>query len=288
MKSVFAGKYQVGLKHLAIWFSLALLFVACAPDSSNTIPENPETTRAVELRVVTSGGFAAAYDVLKDQIEADLGISLHTEYGSSSGGSVDSIPMRLAREEDFDVIILSRSSLDKLTEKGLVDPDSRIDLVRSSTGMAVKEGADIPDISTTELFIKTLVDAESIGYSASASGTYLSTVLWPRMQLWETLEPKSTRVLSERVASVVARGELEIGFQQISEILPVEGVSFAGAIPDELQKVTTFSAGILNKASAPEHAKRLLARLSSVELAPQIEATGLSPVALEVLAESVE
>ena len=288
MKSVFAGKYQVGLKHLAIWFSLALLFVACAPDSSNTIPENPETTRAVELRVVTSGGFAAAYDVLKDQIEADLGISLHTEYGSSSGGSVDSIPMRLAREEDFDVIILSRSSLDKLTEKGLVDPDSRIDLVRSSIGMAVKEGADIPDISTTELFIKTLIDAESIGYSASASGTYLSTVLWPRMQLWETLEPKSTRVLSERVASVVARGELEIGFQQISEILPVEGVSFAGAIPDELQKVTTFSAGILNKASAPEHAKRLLARLSSVELAPQIEATGLSPVALEVLAESVE
>ena len=288
MKSVFAGKYQVGLKHLAIWFSLALLFVACAPDSSNTIPENPETTRAVELRVVTSGGFAAAYDVLKDQIEADLGISLHTEYGSSSGGSVDSIPMRLAREEDFDVIILSRSSLDKLTEKGLVDPDSRIDLVRSSIGMAVKEGADIPDISTTELFIKTLMDAESIGYSASASGTYLSTVLWPRMQLWETLEPKSTRVLSERVASVVARGELEIGFQQISEILPVEGVSFAGAIPDELQKVTTFSAGILNKASAPEHAKRLLARLSSVELSPQIEATGLSPVALEVLAESVE
>ena len=288
MKSIFAGKYQVGLKHLAIWFPLALLFVACAPDSSNTIPENPETTRAVELRVVTSGGFAAAYDVLKDQIEADLGISLHTEYGSSSGGSVDSIPMRLAREEDFDVIILSRSSLDKLTEKGLVDPDSRIDLVRSSIGMAVKEGADIPDISTTELFIKTLMDAESIGYSASASGTYLSTVLWPRMQLWETLEPKSTRVLSERVASVVARGELEIGFQQISEILPVEGVSFAGAIPDELQKVTTFSAGILNKASAPEHAKRLLARLSSVELAPQIEATGLSPVALEVLAESVE
>jgi molybdate transport system substrate-binding protein len=147
--------------------------------------------------------------------------------------------------------------------------------------MAVREGADIPDISTTRLFVKTLLKAGSIGYSASASGTYLSTVLFPRLGLWEQLEPKSERILSERVAAVVARGDVEVGFQQISEILPIEGAKYVGPIPSEYQKVTTFSAGITAGSKNVADAQRLVDYFSSADVAATIAETGLEPVITE-------
>ncbi len=252
---------------------LALLAASC-----NTAPV---ATAPPQLKVITSGGFAAAYNVLGPQFEQRTGIRVTTEYGSSSGGAVDSIPSRLARGEDADVIILSRSSLDRLTEKGEVIEDSRINLVRSSIGMAVRSGTAKPDISTSEAFIRTVMDAESIGYSASASGTYLSQKLFPKLGIWEQIAPKSKRILSERVATVVARGEVQIGFQQISEILPIEGVDYVGPIPEEMQKVTTFGAGILTRAQNPGEAEALLEYLSSMEVASTIAQTGLQPVVLE-------
>ena len=230
------------------------------------------------LRVITSGGFTAAYDVLAERAETELGIRLHTEYGSSSGGGPQSIPVRLERGERFDLIILSRSSLDNLTGEGYVLPESRTNLVRSKIGMAVQEGHNAPDISTAESFTEVLLAADSIGYSASASGTYLSTVLWPQMDLWPRLQGKSRRIVGERVAAVVARGQVEIGFQQISEILPIPGATYAGPIPEELQRVTLFSAGITTDASQPEAAARLLQFFTSPEVADDIAATGLEPV----------
>ena len=235
---------------------------------------------AEEVRVITSGGFAAAYDILAPEFEAETGVTLITEYGASSGGAPDSIPMRLARGEPADVIILARYSLDELTAEGFVIPDSRIDLVASKIGMAVREGQPQPDISTTAAFVKTLLEAESIGYSASASGTYLSEELFPRLEIWDDIQGKSIRVVSERVGAVVARGEVEIGFQQISELLPIEGIDYAGPIPDELQEVTLFSAGVIMTAQHPEGAARLLAYLSSREVAATIAATGLDPIVL--------
>jgi molybdate transport system substrate-binding protein len=214
---------------------------------------------------VTSGGFAAAYNVLGPKFEEQMGIKLETAYGSSSGGAHDSIPVRLARGEEIDVIILSQSSLNELTNQGEVEPDSRVDLVHSMIGMAVKSGADKPDISTKE----------------ASSGTYLSTVLFPRLGIWEQIKDKSMPVLSERVATVVARGEVEIGFQQISEILPIPGADYAGPIPDEVQKVTTFSAGITKRAVNKQDASKLIEYLSSKQVAGTIASTGLSPAVLE-------
>jgi len=272
----------IKIKYAIIWFILFL--TSCNPNSN---PENLSTLEITpSVKVITSGGFAAAYDGLIAQIEMELGIQLETEYGSSSGGAIDSIPIRLENGDNFDVIILSRESLDKLTQEGFVNSESRVDLVRSKIGMAVKEGSPVPVINDVPSFIAALKDAQSIAYSASASGTYLSTELFPALGIWEWLEPKSTRVFSERVAAVVARGDAEIGFQQISEILPIKGATFAGAIPDELQKVTTFSAGILVNAANPQDASRLLDYLSSETLAAAIAASGLSPVVLENAVET--
>jgi tripartite-type tricarboxylate transporter receptor subunit TctC/ABC-type molybdate transport system substrate-binding protein len=254
------------------------LLAACQPASREPDQIAGEAGQR-EIRVVTSGGFTAAYNILGPQFERQTGIALVTEYGASAGGAPDSIPERLARGERFDLIVLSRSSLDNLTGEGFVVPDSRRDLVLSTIGMAVREGAAKPDISTPEAFVRVLRDVESFGYSASASGTYLSTDLLPRLGLWEELSPKGERIVSERVAAVVAQGDVEIGFQQVSEILPIEGADFAGPIPDEYQKVTRFSAGITTTAANPDDARRLLNFLSSAEVADTIAATGLEPVA---------
>ena len=256
---------------------LAVLLAACQSEQ----PGGTEASAARELRVVTSGGFTAAYNELAPRFEEETGIRLMTEYGASSGGAPDSIPVRLERGEAFDVIILSQTSLDTLTERGYVQPESRKDLVRSSIGMAVREGAAVPDISTAENFRQVLFDAESIGYSASASGTYLSTVLFPKLGIWEDLEPKSRRILSERVAAVVARGDVEIGFQQISEILPIKGASYAGPIPDEYQKVTIFSTGVTTGAANPSDGTRLVNYLSSAGVAEIVARTGLEPIVRE-------
>ena len=228
---------------------------------------------------MTSGGLAAAYDRLAPRFEEQTGIRLVTAYGASGGGAPDSIPARLERGERFDVLIMSQAGLNELTAQGRVLPDTREDLASSSIGMAVREGAPLPDISTPEAFVETLLAAESIGYSASVSGTYVSKELFPRLGLAEQLAPKSRRIESERVAAVVARGEIEIGFQQVSEILSIEGAAYAGPIPAEYQRVTTFSAGIAADAGNPDGGQRLIDFLSSAEAAVTIAETGLEPAA---------
>ncbi len=255
-----------------------LLICACQSLSVASDASTASINETRQIKVLTSGGFTAAYNILAPQFERTTGFILVTAYGASSGGAPNSIPSRLSNGAVVDVIILSRSSLDNLTELGEVHPDSRVDLVRSGIGMAVRSGSRKPDISTKDTFIETVLRAESIGYSASASGTYLSTVLFPQLEIWERIEPKSRRILSERVASVVARGEVEIGFQQISEILPIAGVDYVGPIPDDVQKITTFSAGITQRAQNLSGAKSLIEFLSSEEVAETIAATGLIPV----------
>ena len=263
---------------VAVLLALATSLAACAP-SGDTPAAAAEAEATREVAVVTSGGLAAAYDVLAPRFQEETGIRLVTSYGASTGGAPDSIPARLERGESFDVLIMSQAGLDALAERGMVRPDTRADLASSSIGMAVRDGAPVPDISTPEAFADTLLAAESIGYSASVSGTYVSEELFPRLGLAEQLAPKSRRVVSERVAAVVARGELEIGFQQVSEILSIEGAAYAGPIPDEYQRVTTFSAGITTNAENPLGAQRLIDFLASPEAAPTIAETGLEPVA---------
>ena len=267
---------MINKNHLKSSLFLFLLWLsACSADTQ------PISQEQKIIKVVTSGGFAAAYNVLAPEFEEQTGIQLETSYGSSSGGAVDSIPERLKRGEEFDIIILSRSSLDRQTNAGYVIPETRVDLVKSTIGMAIKSGSLMLDISTPEKFKQVLFNAESIGYSASASGTYLSTKLFPKLGIWEQLKNKSKRILSERVATVVARGDVQIGFQQVSEILPIEGAEFVGEIPKEYQKITLFSGGIVKYTENLEGATLLLNYFSSMAVAESIANTGLIPMVLE-------
>ena len=251
---------------------------ACSAPAGD-LPVDGGADAPPELRVVTSGGLAAAYDVLAPRFEDATGIALVTAYGASGGGASDSIPVRLERGERFDALVMSRAGLQALIDRGVIRADTRVDLASSRIGVAVRAGAPLPDVSTPEAFVQALLDAESIGYSASVSGTYISTELLPGLGVWDELESRSRRILSERVAAVVARGEVEIGFQQVSEILSIEGAAYAGPIPDEYQLVTTFSAGVTTGARNPAGAQRLIEFLASAEAAPTLAESGLEPLA---------
>jgi molybdate transport system substrate-binding protein len=125
---------------------------------------------------------------------------------------------------------------------------------------------------------RTLLEAKSIAYSGSVSGLYLSSELFPRLGIADQIMPKSKRIDGERVAAVVARGEAEIGFQQISELLPVAGIDYVGPLPPEVQRVTIFSAGVAASSRAPAAARALIRFLASPAAAAAILKSGLEPV----------
>jgi molybdate transport system substrate-binding protein len=143
--------------------------------------------------------------------------------------------------------------------------------------MAVKAGAPKPDISTVDALKRTLLAAKSIAYSDSASGVYLSTELFPRLGIAEQIKGKSRKIEADPVGGVVATGEFEIGFQQISELSPVKGIEIVGELPPGAQKVTVFAAGIPVTAKNPEAAKALIQWLASPAAFASIKKSGLEP-----------
>ena len=233
---------------------------------------------AADIRVMTSGAFTAPYKELVPIFERDTSHKVISAYGASQGGAADSIPSRLARGEPVDIVIMSGPALDKLIAEGKVLPGSRVDIVRSTIGASVRKGTPKPDISTVEALKNTLLSAKSVAYSASASGTYLSTELFPKLGIAEQMKVTGKRIESERVGTVVARGDAELGFQQVSELIPIEGLDYVGPLPPEVQQVTLFSAGIAVGAKEPEAAKALIAFFTSAASAPTIAKSGLEPV----------
>ena len=221
---------------------------------------------AADVHVMISAGFYGAYAELSPAFERASGHRLFTTRGPSMGDSPESIPARLARGETADVVILDGGAADALGKRGLFRADSKVEFARSQVGMVVRAGAAKPDIGTVEAFRNALLAAKSIAYSDSGSGTYLSTKLFAQLGVADQVAGKSRKVRGppsgEPVAAVVARGEAEIGFQQVSELIQVPGVTGAITIV----------------ARQPEAAAALIRFLSSPEAAPTILKAGLAPI----------
>jgi molybdate transport system substrate-binding protein len=233
---------------------------------------------AANIQVITSGAFAEALKALVPEYEKQSPNKVIISYGSSMGTAPDSIPSRLARDEKFDVLILASPALDGFVKSGIVQPGTHVDLVASVIGVAVKAGAPKPDISTVAALKQTLLNAKSVAYSASASGTYLSTELFPKMGIAEQMSKTAKKIYSERVGTVVARGDAELGFQQVSELIPIPGIDFIGEIPPEIQQTVLFSAGITSNVGNPDASRDLIAFLASPKAVPTIQKAGLKPV----------
>ncbi|NME38449.1 substrate-binding domain-containing protein [Enterobacter asburiae] len=233
---------------------------------------------AQDVKVMISGGFKAALEKLVPDYERRTGDKIVIIPGPSMGATPQAIPNRLARGEKADVVIMVGDALEKLEKAGQTQPGSRTELADSPVGMVVKKGADVPDISSEAALRKTLLQASSIAYSDSASGRYVSQTLFKKMGIDKEVAGKATMVERIPVASEVAKGKYAIGFQQVSELLPVQGATFIGKIPDNLQYITRFAGAVSRHAEHPAEGKALLTYLASPPSRAVIEKTGMLPV----------
>jgi molybdate transport system substrate-binding protein len=192
-------------------------------------------------------------------------------------GSTVGLTKEIADGSDGDLAVLTAEAIDGLIARGKAAAGSRVDLARSGIGVAVRAGAPKPDIGSPQALRSALLAAKSVAHSKTGqSGIYFPTVL-ERLAIAGQMQPKL--VVPEGgipIGEVVAKGEAEIGIQQISELLPVPGIEIVGPLPEPLQKITTFSAGVLTSARDPRAAGDLLDFIAAASR-PLLHAKGLDP-----------
>lgn len=226
--------------------------------------------QAADIKVLGTPGVREFYAELVAQFEKETGHKVSTAWA----GTVD-VTKRITGGETVDLVIMAGNSLEELIRLGKIVPGSRVDVARSGIGVAVRAGAPKPDISSGEAVKQMLLAAKSIAYSSGPSGIYLAGLM-QRMGIADQMKPKMKQIPpGEAVGDLVARGEAEIGFQPVSELRPYKGADIVGPIPDELQIVNVFAAGIARSAKQPEAAKSLIAFLVSPAAKPAIEASGM-------------
>ncbi len=251
---------------------LAFLKVFIASVAILTLPG----TGFAQLKVIISGGFSAVYEELLPEFEMTTGITVTTTRGGSVGSSPNTIPNQIRRGVPADVVILAREGLSEIMAQGRIIEGTDVDLARSIIGMVVRAGASKPNIETPDALRETLLAAQSVAVSSSTSGRYLTTQLFPRLGIADEMAAKTIST----GAVAVGRGDAEIGFQQVSEILPIQGADFVGTIPAELQYVTTYAAAVVAGITEADMARRLIAFLSSENASAAIIKSGMEPAGL--------
>ena len=210
------------------------------------------------------------------ELARDFGQRSGVEVAMESVGGVDAAK-RVQAGESFDLVLLASDAIDRLIASGQVVAGSRVDLVHSPVAVAVKAGAAHPDLSSGEVVRRAVLAAPSISYSTGPSGTYL-TQLFER---WGIADDVRDRMVQAKpgvpVGSLVARGEVALGFQQLSELLPLEGIDIVGQLPSDIQFITTFSAGRCAVGAPSEAVSAWLAFLRSAEAAVTIRRHGMTP-----------
>ena len=193
-----------------------------------------------------------------------------------SVGGVDAA-RRVQAGEAFDIVALASDAIDTLTEAGHLAPHSRVDLVRSGVAAAVRAGAPRPDIGTEDAVREAVRRARSVGYSTGPSGDYLAKLF----ERWGIAGEIAGRIVKPApgipVGKLVAEGSVELGFQQLSELMFLPGIAVVGPLPPAIQHVTTFSAAVCATCSRPDDARRLLAYLGSSKTVETKRRNGMEP-----------
>ena len=222
-----------------------------------------------DITVMLSAAFREAYLVLVPRFEQATRHRVSTLWVST----VDMLPTLQSRTA-VDMVIMAAAGLNDLVARGLAH--ERFDLARSGVGVAVRAGAARPDISSGDALKRAVLAADSVVYSTGPSGVYLEK-LFERMGIAQAIAAKVRRVKGEPAGAVVARGDAQIGFQQVCELLPVPGIDLVGPLPDDVQEITTFGAAVLAGAKAPRAARELVDYLRTEVAKSVIRATGMDP-----------
>jgi len=232
----------------------------------------PGTAGAVEIKVLSTQATEQAYRELAPQFEKASGHTVTTIFT----GTLD-LQKRIAAGEAYDLILMAGPAIDDFIKSGKIVAGSRVNIARSGVGVAVKAGAPKPDISTTEAVKKTLLAAKSVGYSTGPSGVYL-TGLFARLGVADQIKGKLKQTPTGIfVGSIVANGEAEVGFQQVSELAHFPGVDFVGPLPADIQEITVFSTGIQVGAKQTDAANAWVKFLTAPAAAAAFKSKGLEP-----------
>jgi len=227
---------------------------------------------AAEIKVLSTQATEEAYRELVPQFEKASGHKVATTFTGTLGAM-----KRLADGETYDLLIMSSSSIDELIKSGKIVRGSRVDFAKSGVGVAVRKGAPKPDISSTEALKKTLLAAKSIGYSTGPSGNYIVS-LFEKMGIGDQVKPKLKRTpTGVFVGSIIASGDVEIGFQQVSELMHFAGIDYLGPLPADVQYITIFSSGVHAGAKQEDAAKALVKFITAPAAAAVIKKHGLEP-----------
>lgn len=239
--------------------------------------ETMTTPRATTITVLSGGAMRGLLDEVVPLVERANEMKVEIRFALTS-------ELQKAIEDGaaFDVALLPREVIDALAHSGRLAPGSASDVARSAIGVAVRAGAPKPDIATVASFRQALREAQSITYSDGPSGAYIAGLL-QRLGIAEEMKPK-TRLTTGPVAELLAKGEAEIGLQQIVAILPVKGASLVGPLPHELQNVIVYAAGLSSASAAPAAARAFIAFLATPEVVRLIRAKGLEPATISSVA----
>lgn len=224
------------------------------------------------LKVVSSMATRRLLAEIIERFEAESPLRVSLE----SVGGVDAAA-RVKAGEPFDIVVLAREAIDELTEAGHIVAGSRVDIVASAVAVAVQSGTPHPDISSADALRRAILAARSVGYSTGPSGTHLAK----QFQAWGVADALSGRITvappGVPVGSLVARGEVELGFQQLSELIGVDGIDVVGLVPPPAQITTTFSGGVAAASSQPDAARTLLAFMARPDVAGIKRRHGMEP-----------
>jgi molybdate transport system substrate-binding protein len=227
---------------------------------------------AAEIKVLGSPGTRAPYTLLVPGFEAASGHKVTTTWGG-----VIAVTKRVAEGETADVIMLPAPQIDELIKLGKLVAETRVNVATSGIGVAIRAGAPKIDASSSEGIRKALLAARTIAYSTGPSGVHIERLI-ARWGLTDELKAKIVPPIPNvPIGEVVARGDADIGFQQVSELLPVKGIDYLGPLPADIQETTLFSAAVHKAAGPVDAAQALLKYLTAPEAAAVIRKTGMEP-----------
>jgi molybdate transport system substrate-binding protein len=230
---------------------------------------------AAEVKVLTAGAFKQVLLSVVPDFEKETGNKVNME-----NDTVGALLKRIEAGAAFDVVIVSPTAVDELAKNGKVVAGSRTNLARVGVGVVVKEGAPRPDISSVDAFKRALLAAKSVAYidpaAGGSSGIFVDRLL-DKLGIAAEIKPKAKLIQGGAVADHIADGEAEIGIHQISEILPVKGVTLVGPLPAEIQNYTVYAAGIGTDAKDAEAAKALIKVLAGEEGVEALKSRGMEP-----------
>ena len=252
----------------------------------------PVSVVALLIRILCAGAAAtclhataANISVLAPNATKESVSEAVTNFEKSSGNTVivswagtEAITKRITEGEVVDVVVNAAQNIDRLTTQGKLSQGSRTDFARSSIGVAVTPSALRPDVSSIEGLKSALLGAKSIAISSGTSGRYLSD-LFNSLGVGEQIKAKVKQPPSgAQIGDILAAGEAELGFQQISELLHVKGIQFLGPIPEEIQNYTIYSGAVHSRAPKPEAAQAFLRALREPETAAVVRKSGMEPL----------